>query len=66
MWMLAVLQLALAGALGLVGEWGRRNARVLSGAGPGREHREAVLRRGALGCEAVAALFAIAVVADLA
>ncbi|TVT19334.1 hypothetical protein LWP59_08775 [Amycolatopsis acidiphila] len=62
---MAVSQLVLAGALGLVGEWGRRNAPALARTAQDGEHKVVVLRRGALGCEVVAALFALAAVAEL-
>ncbi|MEU0466082.1 MULTISPECIES: hypothetical protein [Amycolatopsis] len=65
MWTVLVAQLVLALTLGLIGWWGRRNAPALARQGANRDHRIAVLRRGALACQVVALLFALAVVPGL-
>lgn len=59
MWMGVAAQLVLAGALWLIGRWGRGNAEALAGTDAEREHRVAALRRGGLACYAAAAFFAV-------
>jgi hypothetical protein len=55
--------LAIAGVCFALGVWGRRSAETLalpSVLGENREHRIAVLRRGALTCQIVGVVFAVA------
>lgn len=55
--------LLVAVVLGALGVWGRANARQLIPGGlpeEERDHREAVLRRGALAAQFVALLFVVA------
>ncbi len=55
--------LGLGGALVLVGRWGRRNAEMLAaaqaGVGRDRTRKLAVIRRGAMACDFVAAAFVV-------
>jgi hypothetical protein len=65
--MSAVLLIVLAGALALIGRWGRRNAHSLvlaSLPGAEREHRIRVLRRGGLSCHVAAAALILIVVVN--
>lgn len=61
--MSAAVLVTLGVGLALLGRWGRRNAaRLVPPILPEREraHRAAVLRRGALGCHVIAAVFVLA------